>query len=86
VVVMVSAITQVLVPGRIATPGLRGDGGRQDTIEVTVESMVEVRLLQMFPRGCRAQSAEHCGQGIYVGIQRLHRTVQWLPLQRGGEW
>jgi hypothetical protein len=69
------------------------DGGRQDTIEVTVESMVEVRLLQMFPRGCRAQSAErraqsaeHCGQGIYVGIQRLHRTVQWLPLQRGGEW
>jgi hypothetical protein len=60
------------------------DGGRRDTREVTVGSMVEVRLLQMFPRGCRAQSAEHCGQGIYVGIQRYHRTVQWLPLQRGG--
>jgi hypothetical protein len=73
---MVSAITQVLVPGRIATPrpacrawrgwfvlplkdkGVR-DGGRRDTTEVTVGSMVEVRLLKMFRRGCRAQSSEH---------------------------
>jgi hypothetical protein len=44
------------------------DGGRQDTIEVTVESMVEVRLLQMFPRGCRAQSAERRAQSTVARV------------------
>jgi hypothetical protein len=63
------------------------DGGRRGTREVTVGSMVEVRLLKIFPRGCRAQSAEHCGQGIYVGIQRVHRTVQWFAVAEGrGGW